>query len=54
MAVTQIKVGNIWGFLAKEMSLDNTKFVVAMSIWLSTFAKAQVVHLQIVQEMCMQ
>lgn len=53
MAVTQIKVGNIWGFLAKEMSLDNTKFV-AMSNWLSTFAKAQVVHLQIVQEMCMQ
>lgn len=54
MAVTQIKVGNIWGFLAKEMSLDNTKFVVATSTWLSTFAKARVVHLQIVQEMCMQ
>lgn len=54
MAVTQIKVGNIWGFLAKEMSLDNTKFVVAMSAGLSTFAKARVVHLQIVQEMCMQ
>lgn len=31
MADTQIKVGNIWGFLAKEMALDNTKFVVAMS-----------------------
>lgn len=28
MAVTQIKVGNIWGFLAKEMSLDNNNWII--------------------------